>query len=488
MKFNDFEITTRVRKINLWIQIALGIVLYLGLNYMAYRHYMRIDISESHKNSLSPESLAYIENLKSPIDVYVVISTQNKNKDNESIIKSLRMFLTQYEYASVAPNKISVSFVHSNIENRKADELVKKFGTGIENSVIVAGKVRHKIIPISDFIDEKNKKFNGEALMTSAILNVSKIKQPKIYFTRGHGEIDYTNPHETKGLSEFAIALQTCNYKLEDLELNKGKPFPKDADMVVIAAPTTSFLKMEIEQLRKYLLKDNGRVVVFLTMGSVGGLEDLFYEWGIIARDMQVLDTNGDFESTEGDLIARTFPEKRHAISSLLFSRDIPVQFGSVRPVYHDPGARPDSSIKLSELILSSSTSWAEVSYARGGAQKYDSDYDLLGPLPLAMIASRTGGKELNLNIPGGKLAVFGDENFVINKWFHRLGNSTLALGTINWMLDDNEDKLTIPPRNMDVYSITISYSELVGLAIRFAILPCFILALGIIVSFIRRN
>ena len=65
-------------------------------------------------------------------------------------------------------------------------------------------------------------------------------------------------------------------------------------------------------------------------------------------------------------------------------------------------GAPIDDTLKLDPLILSGNTSWAEKSYARGGRQVYDSATDLEGPLPLAMIASRSGGKDLGLNIPGG--------------------------------------------------------------------------------------
>jgi len=47
---------------------------------------------------------------------------------------------------------------------------------------------------------------------------------------------------------------------------------------------------------------------------------------------------------------------------------------------------------------------------------------------------------------------------------------------------------LTIPPRNLKVYSLTVSHNDLVGLAIRFFMLPFAILALGMTVSIIRRN
>ena len=491
MNFDDFKITTRIRKVNLWLQILLGLMLYVSLNYMASRHYVRIDFSENNKNSLSPESIAYIKNLKHNIDVFVVLSATKTNNENTSVKKDLSAFLNQYEYESVAPNKIKVEFVNSNIDNRKTELLVKKFGSNIENSVIVSSPMRSKIIPISDFytiLSEEAKNFNGETLMTSAILNVSEEKQPKIYLLRGHGELDANNTSATKGMSEFALALLARNYLLQECRLDEGKPLPDDADMLIIAAPKANFLPVEIAQIRKYLLKDNGRVVLFLAMGNLCGLEDVLFDWGIRSDDMQVLDTAGYFESSEGDLIARTFPKNSHPIVKYLVNADMPAQFGSVRPVRKDEGAPPDDTLKLDVLLLSSNSSWAEKSYQSGiKNQVYNSSIDLLGPIPLAMVASRTGGKAYGLNIPGGKLAVFGDENFVVNKWFGRMGNSMLAINTINWLFDEGKT-LKIPPRVMKIYSITISNDELLGLALRFFILPLGILLFGMIVSIIRRN
>lgn len=73
-KFEDFKITTRVRSLNLWIQILLGIALYAGLNFAASRHYQRFDMSENRRNSLSPESVAYVKNLRKPVEIYAVVS------------------------------------------------------------------------------------------------------------------------------------------------------------------------------------------------------------------------------------------------------------------------------------------------------------------------------------------------------------------------------------------------------------------------------
>lgn len=119
--------------------------------------------------------------------------------------------------------------------------------------------------------------------------------------------------------------------------------------------------------------------------------------------------------------------------------------------------------------------------------QSYNSETDIPGPLPLAMTASRKRGADLGLTIPGGKLAVFGDENFIANKWFNRLGNSKLAINTVDWMFDEN-NMLNIAPRRLDSYSITLSQSEIYALALRFGALPIAAALAGFIVFLLRRR
>ena len=490
-RFEDFKFVTRFKRLNLMAQIALGLSLYIGLNFMAARHYRRWDFSSDMRNSLSPESVAYVKSLEDPVEIFAVVSQGVNDRDSQQIVRDLSSLLRRYEYASSRNAPVKVDFINPHLDNKKAEKLVQRFGSDLEDCVIVSGKNRFKRIPIVDFYGAENgadrRDFNGEQLISSAILNVSYGKEPKIYFLKGHGEMSIKSANSMRGLSEFVQSLRSRNYAVAELDLNESKRIPDDADMIVIAGAQMEFLPKEIDALRKYLLNSNGRLIVFLEMGPLHGLENIFYEWGIMSDDMLILDTSGDYESAGGDLIARSFPQKAHPISRYLIDADMPVQFGSVRPVRPDMGAPIDDTLKLDPLILSGNSSWAEKSYARGGRQVYDSATDLEGPLPLAMIASRSGGKDLGLNIPGGKLAVFGDENFIINKWFNRLGNSKLALNTINWMLEENT-MLNIPSRQISLYTITLSHNQIMALALRYMSLPAAILLLALIVSFARRR
>ena len=70
---DDFKVASRVRKLNTWIQIVLCASLFVGLNFLAARHYLNWDASASRVNSLSPESVAYVKNLKEPIEILAFI-------------------------------------------------------------------------------------------------------------------------------------------------------------------------------------------------------------------------------------------------------------------------------------------------------------------------------------------------------------------------------------------------------------------------------
>lgn len=491
-RFEDFKVTTRIGRINLWVQIVLGVTLYCGLNFLVARHYMRWDISENARNSLSPESVAYVKNLREPVEIYALVSMGRQDNESASVVRDFNTLFSQYEYASTKKAPITAKFVNAYIENKRAEELASRFGNDLEECVIVSSGKKYKKIPILDFYtmeDGLKKDFKGENLITSAILNVSSGKEIKVYFVKGHGEMSIKSANNARGLSEYASALSARNYKVEELELSETKEIPSDADLVVIAGAKSAFLPREIDAIRKYLLKSNGKCIVFLEMGSLLGLEEVFFDWGIMSDDMLLLDSGGDYESSTGDLIARSFPQNPHPIVKYLIDSGTPVQFGSTRPVRPDMGAPIDDTLKIAPIILSGRSSWAEKSYTRGGSQQYDEMFDISGPVPLAMVATRSVGDNLGLKmkIPGGKLIVFGDENFIANKWFNRLGNSKLALNAVDWAFEEN-NMLNIPPRLLRNFSLTLSQADVLALVWRFALIPLAMLILCIAIFASRRR
>ena len=125
--------------------------------------------------------------------------------------------------------------------------------------------------------------------------------------------------------------------------------------------------------------------------------------------------------------------------------------------------------------------------YRKAGKYTFNRSTEISGPISLAMIAERKGGAELGLNRGGGKLAVFGDEDFVTNSRFNALGNSMMALNTINWMFDDDV-ALNVVPRKVERYVLVLSKGEMKVLVLRFSILPLLVLALSFITYLLRRR
>lgn len=492
-KFHDFKLVNKLRSLNLSVQIILAILLFVGLNAVAFRHYYRWDVSANQSNTLSPESIAHLKNLKKPISIYMTMrpatgmAEQSVVEETQAIIKDISRLLNSYVYES--DGKVSFEIIDPILNKKKGDMISNRFGSDIENSVIVACEDKSKKLILTDFYDIEDGKrinFKGEQAVSSAILSLSSDKQNKIYFLQGHGELKASGIDANSGLSEFTNALKFRGYAIDNLDLSAQKEIPSDADMLVIVSPRSLYLPKELDLIRKYLSKGKGRVVMFLGLGSISGLDDILFEWGIRADDMLIVDSQ-ESESANGDMIARLYPQNPHAIIKHLVELSLPIQFGSARPVRQDMGAPIDPTLSLYTLIGSSPSGWAERGYRSETKYQYTPSSDIAGPIPIAMVAFRENRSDLGLNIGGGKLAVFGDEDFVTNSRFNSLGNSMLALNTINWMFDDNS-ALNVLPRKVERYVLVLSRGEMKELASRFSILPILVLVASLVTYIFRRR
>ena len=66
-------------------------------------------------------------------------------------------------------------------------------------------------------------------------------RQPKVYFTQGHGEKDTASADRT-GFNGINGALTSDNFVVDKIVLAQVTDVPADADVLVIAGPKTDFL------------------------------------------------------------------------------------------------------------------------------------------------------------------------------------------------------------------------------------------------------
>jgi len=260
---------------------------------------------------------------------------------------------------------------------------------------------------------------------------------------------------------------------------------PADADLIVVPSPQASLLPEEVEKLRRYMSERNGRMIVLLDPWRRHGMEDLFYDWGVLADDMVVVDEGPDFRAQGGDLIIRRFAE--HPITQLLVDYQITALFGQPRPVRTDPGAQRDPRLKVTQIIGTSEQSWAERDYRSQNPMRYDPGRDLKGPITIATVSTRSAGTELGITIPGGRFVAFGNSDFITNNRLRAFGNRTLFFNSLNWALSRNS-LLNIATRPLESYQVVMSERDLNRTLLYFAIIPGATALLGLFIFLIRRR
>ncbi|MBL6829695.1 MAG: GldG family protein [Puniceicoccaceae bacterium] len=489
-RFNEYRLARRFRVANRIVQIMLGLCLIASLNYLAAKYFSRIDLTQSGSYTLAPESKAYIRGLEEPVNIIVTIPNDPEVAELKQIHQHLRKLLREYEAEGMKEGKayINIEFVDIYRQRKRAQDLSNKYKLRQENIILVTMGERSREIrqaELYEVADNQIVGFRGEKAITSAIIDVSAKDEDKIYFLVGHGEMRLDDVDPLRGLSQLEAFLRERNYILATLDLTVDENVPVDADLIVVPSPQASLLSEEVEKLRRYMSERNGRMMVLIDPGRRHGMEELFYDWGVLADDMMVEDIGPDFRAQGGDLIIRRFAE--HPITELLVDYQITALFGLPRPMRTDPGSLKDPRLKVTQIIGTSDQSWGERDYKTQDPIKYDEGRDLKGPVTIATVSTRTADTELGINIPGGRFVAFGNSDFIANNRLRAFGNRTLFFNSMNWALAKNS-MLNIATRPLESYQVVMSERDLNRTLMYYSIIPGITALLGLLIYLIRRH
>ena len=249
------------------MQILFSIGLALAINYLAANYYKRFDITSGAKYSLAAESKAYIQELAEEVHIIITLPNDSDIPEIARIQSDLRKLTREYQANARRNGKgyINVEFVDIHRQRGRARELINRYGIEKENVLFVASADRVIEIELPELYnatDGTPSGFRGEQAITSAILEVTNEKAPKLYFLSGHGEMRLDSVDPLRGLSQMGNFLRERNYICDSLDLNLSDGIPEDANLVIIAAPT-SLLPEEVDILRRYLRDRNGRLIIF---------------------------------------------------------------------------------------------------------------------------------------------------------------------------------------------------------------------------------
>ncbi|MCD8481223.1 MAG: GldG family protein [Verrucomicrobia bacterium] len=486
--FDKFENSVRLRRLNRWVQILLFLAFIAGINYAATHFFWRVDLTQRHLFSLSPETIGYLREIREPIEVIVTIPSDSPLEDERLLARYVRGLLRQYEYTARAfGTTLTVEYVDIFKNVQRAAQLARDYQLESPNVVMFkSGDRRRAVLPVDilEFDEQRPTAFRGEQAFTSAIIEVAATDRPVIYFTVGQSEMRLEDTSPGRGLSVLARELQARNFALGNLDLSQVDAVPDDASLVVVKDPQGALLASSQEKLRRFVNERAGRLMVFISPGRMHGLDDLFFEWGILADDMVVLEQGADFLEGSGNYLVRNFGE--HPITEVLIRNQTFVVTGLSRPVRPDPGAPFDDRLRTHALMASSRDSWGERAYRQAVVPQFDPDVDLPGPVPVATVAERRASSQLGINVQGGRVLVVGSGDLLANRRIGNVGNFSFVFSSLNWMLD-RDRMLAIPPRPIERYELTASQATLQRIALLFLLVPLGVAALGFFLIWLRR-
>jgi ABC-type uncharacterized transport system involved in gliding motility auxiliary subunit len=466
---------------NLLLIVVLVLAILVLVNYFFSQHHHRFDFTESKLHSLSDQSIKVVKNLKTDLLAKCFFREGNYSRGKmENLLKN-------YAYHS---KKIKFEFIDPD----KNPGLVKRYEITQDGTTILECGDKENRITTADEED-----------ITNAIIKVTREKKKVIYFLEGHGEGSIEESGD-KGYSNAKQELEKLGYEVKKLTLALSETFPQDCALLIVPGPEKDLLPDEIETIRNRL-ENGGRVFFMVDPETAPGLPAFFSSFGIKLENDVVVDTMSRLFG--GDYFMPLVSEyEYHAITANF-------RYATFFPYARSVEIATDKPEGITATVLgkTSPNSWSERQLTEQKVT-FDKDKDKQGPIPLAVVATvkpkeeekagekaeenketaqpqeRAKAEKLEEQAPKkeGRLAVFGDSDFVTNRYYNLSGNGNFFLNTVNWLTEE-ADLISILPRTSSPRTIQLTPSQ--GRMIFFVsvlILPLLILVTGISVWLRRRS
>jgi ABC-type uncharacterized transport system involved in gliding motility auxiliary subunit len=389
---------------------SMSITLFVGVvllaNAVSSRTFYRFDFTGLEQFTLTSQTKDLLAGLDEPLEIIVFFGPSVPTPIANYGLSLLR------EYA-IYTDQLTLRQVDPELRPDVARQYDVTEGRAVAGTVVftnASGLQRHVYGPQVE--DE------AEHAFTSAILEVSGIRQRRIYFVTGHGE-----PRIEGDYRIASDALRDNLFDVREIDL-LGQGIPPDAAAVVLAGPQQPLAPSELDSLTSHL-EGGGGLVVLVNPNPQPELRQLLADWWIGVGDGYVVDPVSNVApNLDVPLVSRD----RNAFQ---LTR---IYFPGATSVEPRVGAPPDYQQDL--LVLTTGMAWLEKNSPRGVAPAFNPGLEVIEPLGLiATVESpppTEGGR-------GARLAVVGDSDFAADQHFRNEGNSDVFLNLVNWAADGNE-------------------------------------------------
>lgn len=253
--------------LNVILTVAVVLALVAMVNYLAIRHYQRLDVTDQSQSRLSDRTREVLRALTNEVKVTVYFDS------TDVLYTRVTALLKEYKYSSPKIEVELVDYTRDPAAAKVVKSRYKLTQVSDRNLVIFDGNGRTRFINGSEMSDYdvesmmagqtnevQRTHFKGELLFTSALYSIIASRPLKAYFLRGHGEHAPESTDQGPGYSKFsAILRDESNIPFEKLSLLGAGVVPADCSLLIIAGPTDPIPADELEKSSATSNKAAGR-------------------------------------------------------------------------------------------------------------------------------------------------------------------------------------------------------------------------------------
>jgi ABC-type uncharacterized transport system involved in gliding motility auxiliary subunit len=471
------------------VGIALVFALLLMVNWLGGRHYSRVDLTADDLYTLSEKSHNILDAVEEEIRVVVFMTPETP------LYRQVKELLDRYEAASP---RLTVETIDPDRERVRTQQLAEEFGISMADTVVFAAGDRSKYVTSADMADYDYSgmqmgqpptltAFKAEEQFTAAIQSLVQPEVPDVFVVTGHGESRLNPADGQRALSQLAEGLRRENMNVGETSLLTGE-VPAEADVLIIAGPSTAYTEVEVQALRTHL-EGGGRALIALdplieTDATVREtrLEAMLADFGVEVRSDLVVDPSRRLPFYDLSAVyldnygAHPVTEGMDGLAVLfLVSRSLGVLEGS--------------GFQVTPLVRTSAEGWGEsnLNELLMGQPVTLDEVDAAGPVPVAVAVEAVAEPGADAS-DGLRLVVLGDSEFFSDGEIGNAGNFTLAMNAVNW-LAARDASIGIPPRDMSRSNLYLAEAELRTIFVFVTVvMPVAAIAMGVLVWRRRRR
>ncbi len=409
-------------------QFGSRVTLYSGLfagvviltNYIAARNeFFRFDSTEEQVYSLSPQTKEILGRLEQPL---VVRGFFLRGEPHPDIANLMKLIVREF------PTKVSWKV----IDPEREPQLVEKFGIAEQGTIHISfadGDLKREI---------KVQREVNEETIVNAILKLTRSGKKIVYYLAGHGEPELSDA-KSQGAILLKQAIEGENLEVHPLTLTANVGVPSDTAALIIMGTNRALLEHEVTAITSYL-KRGGNALFFAEPRMTDDITELVHGWGVeigsdIVVDQEVGNLSGPGLGVQPlitDYASHPLTENFHQVVMLTTASSV--------------SAKPSSADKfrVTEVARTSPTAWAE--------KKLDQIYsdeptaalegeDLRGPVSVAVTVEVLPDEKAtpDRTEQAARIVVFGDRDFVLNRYLLLYFNRDFFLNALNWAIGEDE-------------------------------------------------